>query len=966
MMALSQPLTFKIQPLSIAVLIAITSPCLALANTTEEKPSYKDETFPTLNQWTVSESLNSGFINKKLASSSLIFQPYKDGFNINGDTVVYTDNTASIKQYQDNLIRIDNSQLSSFLLNHSTLRLLHENSQSSPALIRIDNSEALFIGKKDSSFQLLGKAERAIFVKSGSMKIQSGNVWIQQKPAQGNPSAIVQVESGASFSAEANQNLVLLSDQSGTIASIDGILNSGGKLFLTAPNIFIGAIPQKNDTKMALLNLNGDNTIGTDHTEVIALHGGKVGIQLNNAKLGLTTQKLQIVGDGSKDSVGIKLIGEDADHMTTKIGDAYLGYVSTGLHVFESTASFVFDRLWNMASENSVLMDFADLDLTVNQYAYFDKDIKANEGYLRLRGDGDFIVNGSIHLDNGSRLFGSPQSLSVTQLTALNKSSVEFDLSHILFGSNTEKAKAIVASSNSTISINTKNAVLSNINVLGNIEISNGANVSIGFLNEKSGFNGTVLTSVNKADQLGEAHLTFKNGAQWKVNGTNTHPVALTVDKGQVYLADSALSQKTLSDPVTLTLSSLSGTNGLFVMRTSVQEAKGDSIMVGQGGGQHQLSLSSLGTEPNEASLNRPLVTQTTGNMSLTLVNGQIDLGNHVYYLANRETDSGTEWYLTRGKPDTPVTPSTPLSPSASAVLALAGAGAQNTQFLYGLSNLRERMGDVRYQAADGLYATIRGGKDRISGFASTSFKNTYGAASIGFDNQINQNWIAGVSFEAIKGDQKVSKGAYHADGEDKTQSLKFYSTWFNDVGYYTDLVIGVNQFSQDIATNMLDGRKVDGNYSSYGWGASAEIGRKIAFGAEDTWFIEPQAQLAYFYVNGKDFRLSNGMSIQQDNAKSLTGRLGFSAGRTVLDKNGAGFQVTFKTGIQHEFLEDTAITINDEKFEGNSLGTRAYYGFAMDWYLSDHVRLFGQIEREEGTHYTSEINAKLGLKYKF
>ena len=189
MMALSQPLTFKIQPLSIAVLIAITSPCLALANTTEEKPSYKDETFPTLNQWTVSESLNSGFINKKLASTSYgwnnVFQPYKDGFNINGDTVVYTDNTASIKQYQDNLIRIDNSQQSTFHLNHSTLRLLHENSQSSSALIRIDiNSEALFIGEKDSSFQLLGKAERAIFVKSGSMKSNRAMFGFSRSPSK--------------------------------------------------------------------------------------------------------------------------------------------------------------------------------------------------------------------------------------------------------------------------------------------------------------------------------------------------------------------------------------------------------------------------------------------------------------------------------------------------------------------------------------------------------------------------------------------------------------------------------------------------------------------------------------------------------------------------------------------------------------------------------------------------------------
>ena len=263
-------------------------------------------------------------------------------------------------------------------------------------------------------------------------------------------------------------------------------------------------------------------------------------------------------------------------------------------------------------------------------------------------------------------------------------------------------------------------------------------------------------------------------------------------------------------------------------------------------------------------------------------------------------------------------------------------------------------------------HAMARGGKNRISGFASTSFKDEYGALSIGFDRKFASNWIAGAVFEAIEGDQTVRSNGYKAEGESSTQALKGYLSWFGEKGSYADVVFGVSYFDQDINTKMLDGTGVSGGFSGWGWGASVEVGHQFLMDSDPTWFIEPQVQLSYFRVQGDSFALTNAMRVDQEDADSLTGRLGLVVGRTILTDSGSGWQFSVKGGLSHEFLDEADIHVNGERFTGSTLGTRGYYGVAFDWYASDDVRVFGQIEREEGAHYTSEINARIGVKYCF
>ena len=83
----------------------------------------------------------------------------------------------------------------------------------------------------------------------------------------------------------------------------------------------------------------------------------------------------------------------------------------------------------------------------------------------------------------------------------------------------------------------------------------------------------------------------------------------------------------------------------------------------------------------------------------------------------------------------------------------------------------------------------------------------------------------------------------------------------------------------------MLDGRGVSGKVNNFGLGLSAEVGKK--FGLTKDFFVEPQAQLAYYWIKGKDFSMSNGMKVEQGDFNSWVGRLGLVAGKDFKDAEG-------------------------------------------------------------------------------
>ena len=341
-------------------------------------------------------------------------------------------------------------------------------------------------------------------------------------------------------------------------------------------------------------------------------------------------------------------------------------------------------------------------------------------------------------------------------------------------------------------------------------------------------------------------------------------------------------------------------------------------------------------------------------------------------------------WHLVRtDEPVPPVTP--PLPPEVNDNITIGTSAGQALAYLADLEDLRTRLGEVRYGSQDGAWVKVFSKKDTVK----TSFKqNAYGI-NLGADSLVNCSeesaWLFGGAFRYGKAEQD-GLGNDSVTGTLDEYSFKAYAAWMKDNGAYADFVVQAGRYEQEL--NGVDNTGLGfsrANFSTYGYGLSAEVGHMLTIDdpVDDRrwyshWFIEPQLQLAYFHVQGKDYQTSTGLKVDQGNADFLTGRAGFVLGKkfnygTIDDLDRRYFQVALQGGVKHEFLGgDQTISytgVDGAKASvraGDIDGTRFYYGVNCDWQVTDNFRLYAQASREEGDRYTKDYDISIGGKLLF
>ena len=638
---------------------------------------------------------------------------------------------------------------------------------------------------------------------------------------------------------------------------------------------------------------------------------------------------------------------------------------------------------FHVASED-VLSNHSPTEAVVNGDAII-RNISAqaltvtSDSYAFASGAQAYGGNAQIHFNKGLQIRNIGASVGDTQTVsgASGEGAEAYALTAL------DGGKIIVnGSGNSASVIQLENDILS----FGKGDEGNASLVEVQFLNSNSHFIGLTPEAPlgASASGVGVTNLTFSDQAFWLVPKNNTLHGTLTLNDGLVYLGAEPKTRNGGTEPdfVTLKVDALNGTGGLIHMRTDIDLDVTDQLVVKQGTGAHSLMVRSLGTDPSKQAMDSFLVQQLDGDGSYALANagGKVDVGTYLYTLEKRDsaTEAGaTEWYLVRTdkapvtppSPDDPVDPGKDpiLSPSAEAVVAMAGMGAQNALYLSQLSDLRKRLGEIRGNVKDGLWASVAGQKDRISGFSGTGFKQDAYRFNLGFDKAVD-GWILGGNFKYVTANQKTHDTNFRAKGDAHSEGFNLYAAWQNAVGCYADFVLSADHYHQRIKTNMLDGTPVKGSYHNWGFGISAEGGKKMTFGEKDSpWFVEPQVQLSYYHLKGDNFAMSNDMRVKQKNFNSLTGRLGVNVGKDFTNAQGEQKgQVYAKAGVKHEFLGKGTLHVNNVKFKEDLLKTRFYYGAGTDWTVSKNLKVFGHVEREHGSRYTKEIEVLAGVKYSF
>lgn len=277
-------------------------------------------------------------------------------------------------------------------------------------------------------------------------------------------------------------------------------------------------------------------------------------------------------------------------------------------------------------------------------------------------------------------------------------------------------------------------------------------------------------------------------------------------------------------------------------------------------------------------------------------------------------------------------------------------------------NHLSQRLGDLRADLGkSGAWARVYGGESKITDGVDVKLQTT--SLQVGADTTVAGNWIVGGAFTYTNLDADISNGT----GDSDSYSLAAYATGFFDCGGYVDVIGRVGRLSTDISASTLSasGGVLDGSYDNTAFGLSAEVG--YHWKLTDTFYAEPQVELAYGYVLGDDFSASNGAKVSQDDFQSLVGRFGARVGANFAQNKGSLY---LHASVNHDFLGDVDGTARagarTESLDGDLGGTWVSYGIGAQFNTDADLNFYGTLERSHGNDYTDSYRYSVGMRYVF
>lgn len=277
-------------------------------------------------------------------------------------------------------------------------------------------------------------------------------------------------------------------------------------------------------------------------------------------------------------------------------------------------------------------------------------------------------------------------------------------------------------------------------------------------------------------------------------------------------------------------------------------------------------------------------------------------------------------------------------------------------------NHLSQRLGDLRADLGkSGAWARVYGGESKITDGVDVKLQTT--SVQVGADTTVAGNWIVGGAFTYTNLDADISNGT----GDSDSYSLAAYATGLFDCGGYVDVIGRVGRISTDISASTLSasGGVLDGSYDNTTFGLSAEVG--YHWKLTDTFYAEPQVELAYGYVLGDDFSASNGAKVSQDDFQSLVGRFGARVGANFAQDKGSLY---LHASVNHDFLGDVDGTARagarTESLDGDLGGTWVSYGIGAQFNTDADLNFYGMLERSHGNDYTDSYRYSVGMRYVF
>ncbi|EOT4120872.1 serine protease autotransporter EspP, partial [Escherichia coli] len=359
------------------------------------------------------------------------------------------------------------------------------------------------------------------------------------------------------------------------------------------------------------------------------------------------------------------------------------------------------------------------------------------------------------------------------------------------------------------------------------------------------------------------------NNTWWQLTGDSALKT-LKSTNSMVYFTDSANNKKFH----TLTVDELATSNSAYAMRTNLSESDKLEVKKHLSGENNILLVDFLQKPTPEKQLNIELVSapKDTNENVFKASKQTIGFSDVTPVITTRETDDKITWSLTGYN----TVANKEATRNAAALFSV-----DYKAFLNEVNNLNKRMGDLRdINGEAGAWARIMSG----TGSASGGFSDNYTHVQVGVDKKHELDGLdLFTGFTVTHTDSSASADVF--SGKTKSVGAGLYASAMFDSGAYIDLIGKyVHHDNEYTATFAGLGTR---DYSTHSWYAGAEAGYRYHV-TEDAW-IEPQAELVYGSVSGKQFAWKDqGMhlSMKDKDYNPLIGRTGVDVGKSFSGKD--------------------------------------------------------------------------------
>ncbi|EDW1732860.1 autotransporter outer membrane beta-barrel domain-containing protein [Salmonella enterica subsp. enterica] len=343
----------------------------------------------------------------------------------------------------------------------------------------------------------------------------------------------------------------------------------------------------------------------------------------------------------------------------------------------------------------------------------------------------------------------------------------------------------------------------------------------------------------------------------------------------------------------------------------------------------------------------KPVTLNVISDADFTSLSAPAELG--VYQYAAEKVMDGVNnrtniYYSSTGK----------LSNSAATVVSLAAAPVDVANLES--DTLAKHMNSVRHGKDSGVWLSYFGGENRNTTAAGPEYTLKTNGVMLGADTLTENNWLAGVAVSSARSDMSVM----NSSGDLNSYGAQFYMSRRYDSGVFVDSALQFNHFSNTAKARMINGQQAKADFSGNSYGLEAKVG--YAWNSEG-FFAEPYVRAAARAFDGEHYALSNGMTVNSNDYKSMLGEVGADLGYQY-DISGGYVKPYLHLAALNEFADGNSVRVNNVSLDNSVKGAAFQAGLGAEVKVTDNLGGYAAFDYTKGDNTERPWQATVGVNY--